>query len=105
MRFVPGASFRSSSPVFQLASGIARCRGGSIPGQSLVAPPDAAASENAALVVLPVAVAQRALEQLAGRRAGQLRFKVDRARAFVVRQTVAAEADQLRLHLRAALET
>ena len=61
-------------------------------------------SKDAALVALPVAVAQRALVELAGRQARQLGFEVDRARAFVVRQMIAAEADQLRLRLRARLE-
>src|SRR5579863_7713810 len=52
---------------------------------------------------LPVAVAQGSLVELAGRQARQLGLEVDRARAFVVRETLAAEGDQFGLRFRAGV--
>src|SRR5208337_3958746 len=69
------------------------------------APPDASRSKNGALVVLPVAVAQWALEQLAGRRPRQLGLEADRTRAFVVGEVLAAKGDQLRRDFGAAFES
>src|SRR5579863_415587 len=57
-------------------------------------------SDDAALAPRPIALAQRALVELAGRQARQLRLEIDRARAFQVGQTLAAKGDQFGLRLR-----
>src|SRR5271165_6511770 len=48
------------------------------------------ASKDAALAPLPVPFAQRALIELAGRQARQLGLEIDRARAFVTGEMIAA---------------
>src|SRR4051812_9581576 len=58
------------------------------------------ASDDPAGLVVPVAVAQQALVELAGRQARQLRVEIDRARHFLARQMPAAKGDQLLRDLR-----
>src|SRR5690606_8338266 len=59
--------------------------------------------DQPASVSLPIAIAQLALLHLARLGARQLRDEVDRARALVVRDVIAAEADQLLGELGAGL--
>ena len=54
----------------------------------------AAGLHDAACVTGPIAVAQHALVQFASRQAWQLLLEIDRARAFQVREMLAAERNQ-----------
>src|SRR5262249_45953578 len=63
--------------------------------RSITRGPRSALSQDSRLAILPVAIAQQALVQLAGWQARELGFEVDRARALVVGKMFSAVLDEL----------